>query len=244
MSDPRTDPRGSPDALQRALAELNISSDDKRASAEKKIGDAVHCFWWFENGASCAPTQREMKERAARVHAALGVILENVTPENLYLSVALFRNSHRYRRERRDDFLKRLKQLREELDVLSVAAGNLAQSSSERGRKNLWTKIYAPAKAALAHECAYISDFYRPEILSGYTGGPFARFVGAVYEFATGQEPTADGVGLEKYVKHYGRVFARQRSIQREFEAGRLNFDEFDAEMDTLEAQLEAYGSM
>ncbi len=122
MSDPRTDPRGSPDALQRALAELNISSDDKRASAEKKIGDAVYCFWWFENGASCAPTQREMKERAARVHAALGVILENVTPENLYFSVALFRNSHRYRRERRDDFLKRLKQLREELDVLSVAA--------------------------------------------------------------------------------------------------------------------------
>lgn len=248
MRDPRTDPRGSPEALERALAEIKISVDDhQRSTAEKAIGNAVYGFWYYENGATSAPRAGQLKERAKRLNDALGATIDTLSPDDEYLMSALFRLSQfsgRRSRKSREHFVERIKKLREDLRQLSSASWQLVHSPSPRGQGNLWSRFYAPSKAALTHECAIIVSQFCPDILSGYADGPYGAFVGAVYEYATGEDPDAPRVGLEKYVKHYGALFAKLRQANEKLEAGLLTYVDFAAEINDLEEKIEAFGNL
>lgn len=242
MSDPRSDSRGSPEALERALAVINISVDHhRRSAAEEVIGKAVDCYWWYENGARSAPRSRQLKEKAKHLHDALGETLDTLSPDDKYLMSALFRLNP-YARLHQRGFVESIKNLREDLEQLSSALWQLVHSPSPKGQGNLWSRFYAPSKAALTLECADIVSRFCPDILSGYADGPFVEFVGAVYEYATGEDPDAPRVGLERYVKYYGALFAKRRQTTDKFNASLLTDVDYSAEIDDFEEKIEEFG--
>lgn len=101
------------------------------------------------------------------------------------------------------------------------------------GRTNLETELLGNAKNRLAYDAGQLFVEFRPGIISSNPKKPFYKFVGALYEVLTGQEPEGAGAGLKKYAEFVAlqmrkveKIRTRLNELMFERVKRRLNADE------------------
>jgi hypothetical protein len=213
-------PRGGAEPLASALACLPDPEDLE--AARQRIHSIATLFNYFSYQESVSPTRAQVRrqfralEKQAEDLAATIADLHEAAEEEL--------RDHAGPSSDLD-----LEALRDDLDALrrhaAEAAGDL--EGDARGELNHWRQRYKPAKWRLAAECGgLLAD--SGSLPTGYAdpdppnpgSGLFARLVAAVYEYATGDESTAKGTGLEHYVKKVAPLFwKRFELVEKAFEA-------------------------
>jgi hypothetical protein len=94
------------------------------------------------------------------------------------------------------------------------------------GNTNLWKEAEGSPWWGLVYDCIHIYDLFKPGKATGTLGGPFHRFVLAVFEYATGREGDAHAK-VEDWVRKLVKPTLLER--QKEAEVAAL-----DAEWDEL----------
>jgi len=213
-------PRGGAEPLASALACLP-DPEDLEAARQQIHSIATH-FNYFSYQESVSPTRAQVR-RQFRTLAK--------QTEDLAATIAgLHEAAEDELRDRaRPSSDLDLEALRDGLDALRRHAAGAADDleGDARGELNHWSQRYKPAKSRLAVECGgLLAD--SGSLPTGYAdpdpqnpgSGLFARLVAAVYEYATGDESTAKGVGLEQYVKKVAPlVTKRLELVEKAFEA-------------------------
>jgi hypothetical protein len=93
------------------------------------------------------------------------------------------------------------------------------------GKTDLLKSSIGTAQWRLVHDGWHLYDRFKPDSATGTEGGPFHRFVNAVYEYATGLDPE-EKTSLADHVKRVcsvNREVKRLRERQNELEA-ELNY--------------------
>jgi hypothetical protein len=181
-----------------------------------------------------APTAPELRGKLGRLARSIGAALDQFDGVNDYDRAALQRGhqgDRGYSVRARQSFEKTLGAARSALSEIQKAAEDGIPGPTEI-KRNLNQICYATPETKLVVQCAYAPLSLRPAILSGSVGGEFHRFVSCVFEYATGVEGDATGVGLERPVKEVGALFRKKAQlVAEEANMDPVEYDRQDAEL-------------
>ena len=256
-------PRGPMEARERALKLLLKSSESlseqMRAHHTDNIDHVAATYWYHVACSETAPTAADLRTRLKTLHKQTAALAKTLGRMDGYVCYELYhaleavtpRTLEEWRIDKgfsvwRDgsssmeidrELTGLLARLQADLSRLEELSSLAASRKPVGGRGNLHDRFYVNPTAQLTRECGNLVHSARPDLMSGHVDGQFAAVVSAIYEYATGKEGTAPGAGLQRYVKHYGGLFARLHALDLAFDAG--DRDSYDETRVAIEALLD-----
>jgi hypothetical protein len=86
------------------------------------------------------------------------------------------------------------------------------------GNTNLWKEAEGSPWWGLVYDCIHVYDLFRPGKATGTLGGPFHKFVLAVFEYATGREGD-DHAKVEDWIRKLVKPTLLERQKEAEVAA-------------------------
>lgn len=227
------------------ISDILLVTQSDRPILEDQIKYIVADFFYIQEEIKNAPTAANLRSRLKKLETRLSYVSQELNDP--YLRSALKREMSFFGRAYwtvKDDFASWKTGIKKLAEFSKFAS----EKPATGGRGNLFDREYANPKATLVHGCALLAMFARPEILSGSDDGQFIELCSFVYEFATGEDPFGEGVGLHRYSKVYAPLARRVLEIHRELESKDLTIEraqELDDELDQiLEEKMFTFGEV